>query len=347
MPRVPVALLLVPLTLCAIPAWSQSRQPPRESISRTFHISGTLRSNDDSRPLEMVKVELKKLTGETVGTSFTRSNGEFEFAGLTNGMYYVVVDEKGYEPIREGVEILNGSRSGVFLFLRRPLEASINTTAPGNSVSARELSLPQKDQEAMRKGRERLFGKNDPKGSVAQFQRVLADVPSYYEGYHMLGVAQILMGNTADGEKSLRKAIELSDNKYAPANIDLAALLSNNQRYSEAEPVARRSVELDATVWQAHYELARALMGVNRVDAAEKSAQEARTRKPDFAQLHLIMANIHIRKHNYPALLADLDTYLKLDPNGPMSDQARQMRTKVQQALANAQNTTSPPTSKP
>ncbi len=93
------------------------------------------------------------------------------------------------------------------------------------------------------------------------------------------------------------------------------------------------------------FELARALLGLNQVDAAEKSAVEARTQKPELAQLHLVLANIHMRKRNYPALLLDIDAYLKIEPAGPMSDQARAMREKLQQGLANAQS--APGTSSP
>ena len=58
-------------------------------------------------------------------------------------------------------------------------------------------------------------------------------------------------------------------------------------------------------------------MGLNRVETAQKIAEEARKRNPDYPLLHLLLANIHIRKRDYPALLGDLDTFLKLEPNAP------------------------------
>jgi len=94
----------------------------------------------------------------------------------------------------------------------------------------------------------------------------------------------------------------------------------------------------DGSSWYGQFELARALMGLNRVETAQKIAEEARKRNPDYPLLHLLLANIHIRKRDYPALLGDLATFLKLEPNGPTSDQVRQTREKVQRALANVQN---------
>jgi tetratricopeptide (TPR) repeat protein len=337
-------LLAFPL-LSGVPCRGQSRTPATNPAPRTFSIRGSLRNSDDGRTIEMVKVDLKRPTGETVSTTFTRSNGEFEFGGLPNGVYLLVVEEKGFEPINENVEIYNSSRPGVYLFLKRPLELS--ASEPGVTVSARELSLPRKAREAMQKGRQRLYEKQDAKGSLAQFQRAVAEVPSFYEAYRQMGIAYMRLGQTADAEHALLKSVELSEGRYADAHFTLAQLLSNNERFAEAEPSARRGLDLDPNAWQGHYELARALLGLNRLETAEKSALQARTRKPDFPPLHLILANIHIRKRDYPALLQDLDSFLKLDPNGPMSEQARQTREQVQRALANPQNTPAVASPKP
>lgn len=343
--RQAVVYFLPILLLISISCWSQGRQPSGGAAVRTFYVRGTVRNNDTSQPIEMLKVELKKLTGEVVSTSFTRTNGEFDFSGITNGMYYIVIEEKGYEPVREGVEVFNAPRTGLFIFLRRPLE--LGSSPPNKTVSARELSIPRKAHDSLQKGADRLYQKNDAKGSLPLFQRAIAELPSYYEAYHLMGVAYLRLGQTAEAEQALRKSIELSEQKYFAPNVDLAAMLSNERRFAEAEPVARLSIELDQNAWNGHYELARALVGLNRVDAAEKSALEARTRNPNFPQLHLLLANIHIRKHEPNALLEDIDTYLKLDPNGPMNSQARQMREQVQRALASAQSKSAPAPPKP
>lgn len=326
---------LAVLLLCAAPARTQVRPPGSGSTARTFSISGTVRDQETSQTIEMLKVELKKLTGEVVSTSFTRSNGEFSFSGLPNGVYYIVIEEKGYEPVREGVEIFNASRSGIFIFLRKPFE--VTQTASGASVSARELSIPRKAHEALEKGRARLYDKNDFRGSLALFERAVGTLPTYYEAYHMMGVAYMRLEQPAEAEQAFRKAIELSSQNYPPPYVDLAALLTSQKRFADAEPLARHGVELNASAWQGHYELARALLGLNQLDPAEKSARQARTLKSDFAPAHLLLANIHIRKQDTRALIEDLDAYLKIEPNGPNSEQARRTREKLQQALAKSQ----------
>jgi tetratricopeptide (TPR) repeat protein len=111
--------------------------------------------------------------------------------------------------------------------------------------------------------------------------------------------------------------------------------LCNEKKFEEAEPAARKAIELDPVSWEANYELGRALYGLDRSAEAELSVQEAIRLNPDDAPIHLLLANIHVKLHNYPALLDDLNTYLKMMPSGPDADQARQLRDKVQQAMAN------------
>ena len=341
-----VFAVLVVHVSAAFPCPAQTRQPPTSTVSPTLYIRGSLRDGDNSRPMEMIKVDLKRMTGEVVSTAFTRSNGEFEFTGLPRGVYYIVVEERGFEPVRESVELLSSSRMGIYIFLKRPLV--ITTREPGTTISARELTIPRKALEAMQKGKERLYGKQqDRKGSLPHFRRAVTEFPSYYEAYMQMGLAYMHLEQTADAEEALRKSIEVSENRFPDAYFALASLLTNHDRFAEAEVAARRGLELDAGGWIGYYELARALVGLNHVEAAEKNAQEARARKPDFPALHLVLANIHIRKRDYPALLEDLNRYLELEPSGPMSDQALQTRDKIQRALANAQNPGSAPANKP
>ena len=237
--------------------------------------------------------------------------------------------------MQQAVELNLSSGRDLLLYLKKA--DAERPSQLGHTVSVRELGLSSKAHNAFRMGVERL-AKKDPAGSLVHFQRAVAELPSYYEAYHQMGLAYMRLGQAAQAEQAFQKAIDLSQSRYPEALFGLASLLSNHQRFSEAEPLARRGLELDGSSWYGQFELARALMGLNRVETAQKIAEEARKRNPDYPLLHLLLANIHIRKRDYPALLGDLDTFLKLEPNGPTSDQVRQTREKVQRALANAQN---------
>jgi len=318
-----------------ISCWAQ--RTPSSNATRSFYIQGSVRRDDDQRTMEMVKVDLKKFTGETVSTTFTRSNGEFEFTNLAAGPYHIVIEEKGFETVDEFVDLSNGPRTGVIIWLRRPIEVG-QTEAAGPKISKHELSLPSKARDTMQKGMEQLYDKKDFKASIDSFNRAVASAPTYYEAHFQMGGAYTRLGQVDEAERAFRKSIEVSENHYAEPLTALGALLCNEKKFAEAEPLLSRSLELNADSWQAHFEMARAPVGLNQVDAAEKNVMEARSKKADDPQVYLVLANIHMRKRNYTALLEDLDTYLKLDPNGAMAAQARDLRSKVQEGLAKAQN---------
>lgn len=136
----------------------------------------------------------------------------------------------------------------------------------------------------------------------------------------------------------MRKSIDVSKRKFTDALSALAFLYSGEKRFADAEPVAREAVTLNPNLWDAQLELARALQGLDRPEEAEPCALSVLRLKPDFAQIHLLLANIHLKMRNYQALLQDLDHYLQAAPDTPEAVQARQMREQVTQLLSQGES---------
>ncbi|MGH9816369.1 MAG: tetratricopeptide repeat protein, partial [Candidatus Acidiferrales bacterium] len=315
--RLPPLALLGLLIAQQIHAQAPNPTPPGPTASsgpaRTFMIRGSLRLASNNQAVEMIKVELKKFTGEVVSVSYTRSNGEFEFGGLGSGAYVIVVDEEGFEPISESVELRNTLRSGVYLYLREPLK--LGGEAPNSpTVSARELALPSKAAGELRKGKEELLAKDNPEESVKHFTKLAGLAPDFYEAHYYMALAYARLGRVPEAETQLRACIAGSGQAHEDSYVSLASLLSNQQRYKEAEPFARKATELNPESWQSQFELARALGGVNRLHEALLVAKVVQEKNPEFADVHLLLANIHIRRGDRRGLVGALDDYLKLRP---------------------------------
>jgi hypothetical protein len=311
---------------------------------RTFAVSGMVSDAESHTRIDGLRVDLRAFTGGTVATAFTSGNGDFQFSNIPAGNYDLVIDQQmGYLFTHQQVQI-QGTTFGLTLEVRgMPTASAVPSGSP--TVSKRELSIPHNAHDAMQKGLTLLYGKADYKGSVKQFERATHEYPDYYEAYTEMGVAYMNLGDVVNSERVLRKALDLSDAHYVSALFWLASLLSNSERFADAEPLARKGVELDANSWQANSELARALLGLGRTTEAETSALAAIKLRPDNANLHLVLANIHTELRNHPALLDDLNAYLKLAPAGPFANQARKQRDEVQQELQNTQASPGPPAS--
>jgi hypothetical protein len=57
-------------------------------------------------------------------------------------------------------------------------------------------------------------------------------------------------------------------------------------------------------------------------------------RDPKLALAHLLLASINIRRSDYSEELVELDAYLRLEPEGPRSDQAREAQEYAKRKLA-------------
>ena len=205
------------------------------------------------------------------------------------------------------------------------------------TVSVRELHIPPKALLAFRQGLQRQ-AKKDAAGSLPFFQRAIAEYAGYFEAYDRIGVADLDLWRVADAEQAFRKAIDLSGGQYAHPLIALGAILDDHETFAEAEQVLRKGLNLDPHSWRAQYYLGEALFGLNRVAEAEQIVCEALRSKADFPQAYLLLADIHQRTQDYPSLLADLNAYLALAPDGSSSAKAKSLRESVRTRMGESES---------
>jgi len=322
--RLPVFLLL--LAVGVLPAKAQSRR-------QIFSIGGNVLDGTDHHPMESVQVTLKSATSVPMNSAYTRGDGEFQFDGLGNGDYTIVINVKNYDLLQKTITISGASILGLYISLDR----TIKGVNPGMqmSISAHQLSVPHKAHDEFERGMNMIYMKVDYRAAIPQFQLAIKDFPTYYEAYAEEGNAYYQLEEMGPAEEALRKSIELSSGQYADAMFTLAALLTDAKNFKEAETISRKGIAVDSSSWRGPFELARALTSLKQSDEAEKSAQQSRDLMPDNPPVYLLLANIHIQRKDYPALLRDLDDYLRLSPLGAEADQARKTREHVQ-ALMNA-----------
>jgi tetratricopeptide (TPR) repeat protein len=296
-------------------------------------ISGSVRDADGQQAVESAQVQLWSLSAGMVASTFTNSTGSFSFVDVPRGSYYLIVKANGYEQLREEMNLSAGPPTGLQLLIRRPRAFGASPVGNAPTVSVRELSIPRPAREAMQRGLVLMHEKADYKGSIAQFERAVREYSAYYEAHMQMGLAYMMMGDTAQTEQALLTSISLSERKYPEALWLLASVYSGQQRYAEAETLAREATTLDPLSWSAHHELARALHGLDRPGAAEAAALEAKRINPDNAQIYLLLANIHMKMNSYEDLIGDLDAYLEREPEGPQAEQARKTRAAILEHL--------------
>lgn len=299
------------------------RQPP--PLPR--EISGQVRAAEGDAPMREVMVRLESEGGALVDQTSTDSLGKFAFKNLGNSVYYITAHAPGYRDARQRVDLSVAARA--FVQLHMISIPNQELAAPPLVVSA--AAIPKEAISHIEKAK-KYISRKEFDSAANHLEKALKIYPSSAEARFLLGTVKIDLGRIDEAERELRRAIEL-DQKLAGAYFALGDLYTLERRYAEAESVLLKGLSLDATSWQGHFALGKAYWAMGDAARAEPHAWKAHDLNPDFAQVHLLVGNILLRKREPELALAEFEDYLKREPKGPLANQVRQLVERIRSAL--------------
>src|SRR5258708_31208251 len=169
--------LLLSLLVCTPIVRAQVAGFDKEAIE----ILGTVFAEAGNRPIDGAIVNIRSVTGGPIVSILTDWSGRFQARGLDSGMYEIAVEEPSFEPTRLTLQLPRGPSRPLELYLKAINPSPVRRT--DYPVSGRELTIPMKARNGFEKGLQRL-AKNDPVGSLTQFERATTGFPDYYEAYY-------------------------------------------------------------------------------------------------------------------------------------------------------------------
>jgi tetratricopeptide (TPR) repeat protein len=291
-------------------------------------IAGNVYFGSDYHPAANVSISLYDSSLGILETQATSDVGQFRFGGLKRATYVLRIDLAGYEPVSQSVDVSMTSDKTLAIYLKSTSKQQ--EAAHGPTVSVHELSMPQKARDYMEAGKKKLYEDKNAQGALGDFQQAIAAAPDYYEADYQLAMAELTLGHGSEAASGFRKSIAVSKDAYAEADVGLGAVLLDQNQISEADKSIHRGLQLNPNLWLGHYELGREMLKENRLLEAQASAEQARTLAPGAPIVYRLLSNIHLQQKNYPALLEDLDAYLKLDANSPAGMRAKELRDQIQ-----------------
>ncbi len=284
-----------------------------------------------------IHVRLEAAEGGAEADLETVDGGKCEFRQPTNGVFIVRIAERNYKEVSARVEIIGNPMAYVSLDLisvnaEPNPEVSVLPANSSDKVSVADLGIPEPARQEFTKGEAALQSKNADE-SVKHFQKAIKIHENYPQAYRMLGAAYLEQKDLPKAEDSLKKSIAL-DPKFAFSYIDLGAVLNQAHNYPAAETALKQGLELSPDSPSAKYELAKTYWAMNRWTDAAPLAEEAVKALPDLASAHVLLANIRLKQRNAAGALHEYEEYLRLEPDGAMAPQVRDMVAKLQKALA-------------
>lgn len=283
-----------------------------------------------------IHVRLEAAEGGAEADLETIQGGKCQFHQKTSGVFVVRIADSGYKEVSARVELIADPMAYVILTLV-PLNAEPKpdiAVPPANSpasVSVADLAVSDSARQELAKGQDAMRAKNTDE-ALKHFQKAIKLYEAYPLAYRMLGEAYLQKQRWPEAEIALKRSIELEP-KLADSYMDLGALRNQTKNYPGAEEALKKSLELKPDSPMAEYELAKTYSATGRWQEAAPLVEATVKDLPDLAPPHVLLANIRLKQRNGPAALHEYQEYLRLEPEGPMAPQVRDVVAKLQSAL--------------
>jgi TolA-binding protein len=320
-------------------------QPVPESVSVALECG--------IRPLQVIHTDLKGYFQFTLGAGpqgnadFSASN-DAPISGINNGMQSsgngigqaggarsmlagceVEVTVSGYQPLSKPITDpadITGIDVGT---LRLTRIAGVT----GSSISVTSLQVPNGARKEFEKGEKDVQSKHFD--SAAQhLEKAVSEYDKYAAAWNDLGSIYAANKETEKSRQDFEKAIA-ADPHYIPPYLGLAQLEMQNQEIEPAVETAGKALDLDPSIGAANFIQAVGYFKLNRMDAADKSAQMVeKGPHQNMPDLHAMHAEIYLQKGDYPNAAAQIRAYLKEVPQGRFADQMKKDLQQIEQSTA-------------
>lgn len=242
--------------------------------------------------------------------------GRFRFRDLAQGTYTLAVFEPERGEARLTVEIGPGvadakGRVTVSMHLRN---SSFESAGAHSTVSVRELSIPAKARQEYEEAQKKL-SRPDVPAAVEHLQRAVEIAPQFSAAWNQLGTIAYQRRQYAQSEGYFRKALAADANSFEPL-VNLGGVLLNLGKISEALQYNRFAVLRRPNDALANVQLGMSYFAAGKLDLAQKYLTTGEHLDPaHFSHPQLLLAEIHIRRGETAAAIAQLEDFLKRHPD--------------------------------
>ncbi|HEY6250967.1 MAG TPA: tetratricopeptide repeat protein [Candidatus Angelobacter sp.] len=221
---------------------------------------------------------------------------------------------------------------------------AVNITAQDSSSSPPKQPLRRSTEAAKAaeaEGQDFLFQKHDVKSAIESFKKTTQLDPWYAHGHFMLGVAYMQAQNWDHAQWAFEAASKV-DPDDPQAWLGIGSALNEQKSYVEAQKALTHSLDLKPESAEAHYELARSLWGLQKLEPAETEANRAIELNKDYVSPHVLMGNIYLDQSDPDDAIAEFREALRLEPQGPQANALKQNIAEIQRALNQTSQTKKP-----
>ena len=314
-------------------AVNSSNSAPALGIMGRSHaasVSGMVQGLDGA-PVKDVRVEaVNRATGQSMASAFTDASGTFHLNEVPSGGYDIVA-QSGVNEAREQIVV---DELESYVSLRLVSNGADRTAGNANSVSVRQMKVPENARKLFQKAQE-LVRKNKTDEGKKVLAQALQQYPQYAEATTLEAILKMGENQTPNAIDELQTAIQY-DPSYALAYIALGSCLNSQSRWDDAIRSLDEGLRLDPRSWQAYFEMGKALTAKADYSKALAQLSKAESIAPKYAPIHLVRAYALLGMSKYIEAIPELEVYVQSDPNAPTVSKARQTLDKIRALAANS-----------
>ena len=319
-------VLVVRVTAQAIPPGSASTDT---GLGGSNTIGGSILLSNGQRAEHRISVRLQSMTkGDRVTTS--DEYGNFVFRGLPSGDYTIVIDkEKDFEPYVQGVSIVQprGMPPQTYNLSVRLIAKAGTFGSPG-VINAELARVPKRALDKYNRAQE-LSNLGDRAGAIEELQGAITEYPEFMLAYNELGVQYMKLNDYHKADEALQSALKINPKAFMPL-LNRGIVLFTLKRYTDAEKLLREVVKMKSDSAVGHYFLGQAVAYLGNFDEAEKELLRAiELGGKEMKEAHRLLAIIYSSRKDNSKTIAELETYLRLNPTTADAEQLRAVIKKL------------------
>src|SRR4030095_6135480 len=168
------------------------------------------------------------------------------------------------------------------------------------------------------------------KQAVAHFERAVTIYPKFTQAHVALGTAYMDLQEWDKAEQSLKKAIaiQLRQKKHQEAEKTLLEALTVDPR------AAYGHLTLGRVYWEMAFNLKDEASWRPILEKSYEEAKKSLELDPKLAEAHILRGNLLLRVRRVVDAQHEFEEYLRLEPQGRFAEQARTSVDKIKKALA-------------
>jgi Flp pilus assembly protein TadD len=318
------ALLALPNQLCA-----QQNQLGK--------IIGNVRLVKGDFPLHPVLINLD-MRGSPINSAYCDDQGRFGFYSLVANEYHVSVNDEGYEPVGQTVNVNPQTSPMNFVEFRLvPRPSAKNDPLPGRVEGSNPYlvdpaeyyrQFPRKTVKEFEKGVDADHkGKSDD--AIQHYEKALSYSPNFYPAQNNLGSIYLARQDLGKALAYFEAALKTNQNDVE-AYFNLANVLLMTKHYPDAEREITEGLQRRPDSAFGHFLQGSLYTRTARPELAEKSLQRALQLDPKMPQAYLQLVNLYLQQKRAPDAIAELEAYLKVFPDSQFSPKARESLKRLQ-----------------